>query len=224
MRRPDLRAQRDILAILVAAHAFEHELLGYPLRDARPVLQLDQVQHEVERRRAARTGETIPVDAEHLVVELYPRKFLAQRRQVLPMDRGAVVVEQARPGQGIAAGAQRAERNPALGQAAKRREEGGRHRLADIDAAADEEDFDLAELLERNRRGEVEAAAREDGAAIEAHDRPLVNVLTHDPVGHAQGLDRVRDGDQRVIRQGQESVPGLFHTRTKYATHAGRDV
>ena len=174
------------------------------------MLQLDQVQHQVERRRAARTGVAVAIDAEYLVIELDARKFFAERRQVLPMDRGAVVVEEARTRERIAAGAQRAERNPPLREAAKRREQGRRYGFADIDAAADEQDLHLADLVEGDRRREVEAAACEDRSAIEARERPLVNVLAHDAVGHAQRLDRVRNRDQRVIRQGQEGVPAFL--------------
>ncbi len=133
-----------------------------------------------------------------------------KRRQVLPVDRGAVIVEQARARERIAAGAQRAERDAAVRQAAERGEQGRGDRLAHVDAAADEQDVHLAELVEGDGRRDVEAAAREYRPAVEAHDRPFVNGLAHDPVRHAQRLDRVRNRDQRVIRQGQEPVAALL--------------
>ena len=68
------------------------------------------------------------------------------------------------------------------------------------------------------------AAARRDRPAVEARDGPFVDRRPDDAVGHAQGLERVRDRDQRVVRQRQESVAGLVHARSKYATRAARDV
>ena len=87
-----------------------------------PSFCLDQVQHQVQRRDAAGAGEAVAVDAEELVAQLDARKFLAQRREVLPVDGGAVVIQQPRLGERIAAGAQRAQGHAPLGQALQGRE------------------------------------------------------------------------------------------------------
>ena len=65
------------------------------------------------------------------------------------MDGRPVVVEQARARERIAAGAERAEADAPLGEAAQGREQRIGDGLADIDAAADEQDLDLADLVER---------------------------------------------------------------------------
>ena len=66
MKDADLRAQRNVLAVAVVAHALEDELLGDELRDARPELVLDHVQHQVERRDAAGAGVAVAIDREEL--------------------------------------------------------------------------------------------------------------------------------------------------------------
>ena len=48
-------------------------------------------------------------------------------------------------------------------------------RLLHVDAAADEQDVDRAELLERDRGGELQPVAGRRGLAVEAHDGPLVD-------------------------------------------------
>ena len=177
------------------------------------MLQLDEVKHQVQGGGAARGRVAIAIDAEHLVVQVHARKLLAQRRQVLPVDGRLVVIEQSRACQRIAAGTERAEPDAALRQAAQHCEQGIRDRLAHVDAAADEQDLDLADLVERDGRGELESAARRRRPAVETRDRPLVNVLADHAVGHAQDLERVRDRDQRVVRQRQEGVTRLVHAR-----------
>src|SRR6186997_3334241 len=125
------------------------------------------------------------------------------------MNRGAVVVEEAGSRERVATRAERAEADAPLGKAPERGEQGRRNRLAHVDAAADEKDLDLAELLERGRRREIEATAREDRPAIEADDGPVINVLAEDAVGHAQRLHRVRDRDQRIVRKREKCVAAL---------------
>ena len=58
MRYPDLRPQRHILPIRVLAHPIDYELLGHQLRDPRPELQLNEIEHEVQRRRPPGAGYT----------------------------------------------------------------------------------------------------------------------------------------------------------------------
>ena len=108
---PHLRLQRDVLAVAVVADAVEDELLGDERRDVGPEIVLDHVEHQVERRDAAGARVAVAVDREELRGELDPRKLLAQRGHVLPVDRGAVLVEEPRLGERVAAGAKRAQRD-----------------------------------------------------------------------------------------------------------------
>ena len=88
------------------ADALEHELLGHLLRDGAAMLLLDQIDHEIERRRAARAGVAIAIDGEYLGANLDQRKFFAQRVHVFPMNGRLVAIEQTRPREHVATGAQ----------------------------------------------------------------------------------------------------------------------
>src|SRR6516162_2560694 len=72
-----LCSQGDVLPVAVVADALDDELLGDQLRDARPELRLHQVQHQVERCHATGARETIPVDAEELIAQMYAGELLA---------------------------------------------------------------------------------------------------------------------------------------------------
>jgi hypothetical protein len=87
-------------------------------------------------------------------------KLLAQRRHVLPVDRGAVLVEEARLGERVAAGAKRAERDrSAPACAARSRARGVTARWTSI-AAADEDDVGRSHRVERHVGAKRQAVAR----------------------------------------------------------------
>ena len=134
-----LGAQRHVLRVALAAHPLHDELLGDELRGARAELAAHQCEHQIERGHPARAGEAVAVDRKELIAQLHPRELLAQRREVLPVDRGAVVIEQPRPRERVAAGAQRAERDAALREPAQRRKHRGGDRGAHLHPAADEQ-------------------------------------------------------------------------------------
>src|SRR3546814_19990206 len=68
----------------------------------------------VDGRGAAGAGEAVAVDLEQLAGHLDVGEVLAEAGQVLPVDGAAVAVEQAGPGEHVAAGADR----PDVGAAA----------------------------------------------------------------------------------------------------------
>ena len=74
-----------------------------------PCCAADQLQHQVERRRAARAGEAVAVDLEQLRGHLDLRELLAEAGEVLPVDGAAIAVEQAGARQDVAAGADRTD-------------------------------------------------------------------------------------------------------------------
>src|SRR4029077_13190158 len=92
----DLGAQWHVLPVAVVAHPIHDELLGDELRNARTELRLHQVQHQIQRRDAARAGEAVAVDGEQLITQMDAWEFLAQRREILPVDGGAVLIQQSR--------------------------------------------------------------------------------------------------------------------------------
>ena len=61
------------------------------------------------------------------------------------------------------------------------------------------------DVVERDGGREREAVAGGDRLAVEARDRPLVDVALDDPVRHPQRLDRADQRDHRVVRQRQEA-------------------
>jgi hypothetical protein len=206
MRHTHLRTQGNVLAIRVLADSIDDELLRDQLRDLRTQLHLDEVQHEIERRRAAGAGEAVAVDGEQLIADPHPRELLAQRRKILPMYGGAEIVEQARPRQRIAAGTEGAQRHPSVGQPAQRREQRRRYRFANVDAAADEEDVDRAQFIQSIRRGQSESATGIRGPPVHANEGPFVDFIADQSIGHSQRLERVGHGDQRIVRQGQKCI------------------
>ena len=167
---------------------------------ARAELGFHQVQHQVERCDPAGAGEAVAVDGEQLIIQLDARELLVQRREILPVDRGAVLVEKSGLGERVSAGAQRPERHAPLSEAPERGEDLRRHGVPHVYPAAHEQNVHRSHLLERHRRGELEPVARARGLAVEAHDVPVVHGLTCDAVRHAQRLDGVRKRDHRVMR------------------------
>ena len=122
-----------------------------------PSFDSNEVQHEVERRRAARAGVAILVDREQLIAETHARELFAQRREILPMDRRLEIIEESGACERVAAGAQRAERHSPVGEPAQQRQKRRGHGITHIDAAAHEQNIDDAELIERRGRRELQA-------------------------------------------------------------------
>ena len=67
-------------------------------RELAPVIALDQRHHHVERGDAAGAGDAVAVDLEQRRHHVDIGEGLAEGRQVLPMQRGAALIEQ--PGLG----------------------------------------------------------------------------------------------------------------------------
>ena len=120
MGDPHQRSQGHVLAVIAVADPVNDELLGNEPRDPGTQLVLDEVQHELERRDAARTGKAVAIDREQLIRDQDAREFFTQRREVLPVNRRLVAVEEPGLRERIAAGAERAEREFAIGAKAKK--------------------------------------------------------------------------------------------------------
>ena len=111
--------QRHALAVVRPADAVDDALLGDLGRELVAMRQGDPVEHEVERRGAARAGEAVAVDLVEVGAHRDLRERLDEARQVLPVDRAAVPVEQAGAGQHVGAGAQGADMGAATVPAAQ---------------------------------------------------------------------------------------------------------
>src|SRR5579862_1587176 len=106
------------------------------------------MQHQVEWGHAAGAAVAVPIDSKELIAQVDARKLLAQGREILPVDRRAVVVEQPGLCERISPGAERTERNAPLREALQRREQLRRDCLLHIDATTDEQDVDGSGALE----------------------------------------------------------------------------
>jgi hypothetical protein len=65
------------------------------------MIDADQRVHHVERGDAAGAGEAVAIDLEQGVTEMEKGKGLRKGRDVLPVDRASVSIEQARLGEKI---------------------------------------------------------------------------------------------------------------------------
>ena len=101
--------QRHALAVVRAADAVDDALLGDLGRQLVAVRQRDPVQHQVERRGAARAGEAVAVDLVQVRGDRDLGERLEEARQVLPVDGAAMAVEQAGARQHVRAGAEGAD-------------------------------------------------------------------------------------------------------------------
>ena len=88
-------AQRHPLAVVGAADAIDDALLGNLGRELVAMRQGDPVQHQVQRGRPAGAGEAVAVDLVEIGGDRNVRERLDEARQVLPVDRAAVAIEQA---------------------------------------------------------------------------------------------------------------------------------
>jgi len=181
----------------IGCGSLENELLRDLRRQTLAEPAADEVQHQVERRRAAGAREPVAVDDEQFVREMNAWKFLEQRGQVFPMDGATIVVEQARRHQRIRAGADTAERDALPGHLVKQRLHAAIDRRADLRAAADDQHVGHTGFFERARRLDRDAVAGTHGHTVGREDRPAVMLRPADIVRHAQDFDRAREGDHR---------------------------
>ena len=97
------------LAVLRVADVGMDELLRHRRGQAPAMPEGDQMQHHVERRRAAGAGEAVPIDDEEAALDLDLGEALAKAVEALPMGGRAMAVEQPGPGQQERAGVHGAE-------------------------------------------------------------------------------------------------------------------
>jgi hypothetical protein len=97
------------LVIVRLANAIEQALFGNLGRQLLTVVSGDEVEHQIERRGAPRAGQPAPIDLEQIGAHVDVGQLLHEPRQILPMDRAAMTVQEARPGQQVGTGAERSE-------------------------------------------------------------------------------------------------------------------
>ncbi|MND83988.1 hypothetical protein D3C80_758660 [compost metagenome] len=106
---PETRAKRQALPVMRVAHTVGQLLLADPVDEVVAKILAYQVEHHVERCRAAGAGIEIAVDLIEIGIDLCLRKGFGKTGQVFPVDRTALAVEQARLRQDMRSGAQAAD-------------------------------------------------------------------------------------------------------------------
>lgn len=206
MHVADLRAQWNVRPLVGIANAFDDQLRRDALRHLRAELDLDQLQHQFERRDAARTRVAVAVDRKQAIRHQHARKLLAQCRPVLPVDRRVMAVQQAGLRQRVATGAKRAQRHAPGGKPAQQGDERRGDGLTHVDAAADEHQVDVGRIAQTRRRRHHQAIAGGDRFAVRRDHQPLIGALARNAIGHAQRLDRIDQRDHGIVRQRQERI------------------
>ena len=207
---------------MAVADAFVQQLFGDASRQLIIVVQRDDVEHHIQRRRAARTGQPVPVDFEQLGCEFDVRITFDQPGQILPMHRAAVTVEQTGPGQDGTAGAQGAEGAAPCVQPAQPADHLAVIVVMGIDATANEQHRVGINLRQREINGNLNAIRCRDRAAVGGNQVAIIEPPAADMLGQAQRLDRRRQRDHGEARQQKKSNPARLPARQflRHANHS----
>jgi hypothetical protein len=98
----DARGDRQPLRVLVGADRGVDQLIGDEVGQVLAMVVGDDLEHQVDRRRAARGGDPVAVDHEDRLRQGHVLEFLGETVLVLPVDRRALAVQQPRLGQRVA--------------------------------------------------------------------------------------------------------------------------
>ena len=127
---------RHVLAHRSLADLVVEQLFGDGYRQLLAMGGRDPVEHHVHRGGAAGTGEAVAVDLEQFAGRLDLREGFGEARQIFPVDRAAVAVEQPGAGKDVAGGADRAQVDALRRPAAQPRQDAPVVVPVPIDAAA----------------------------------------------------------------------------------------
>src|SRR3546814_6814764 len=120
------------------------------------------------------------------------------------MHRAAVAVEQAGPGEQVAAGGECAEAATAAALAAQ----GGDHRriaqALDCEAGNHDQEVEAPAVVEPRLGEQMHAAGGMDRLAVGGQDAPVVERLSGKPVGSAQRLHRRAERQHGELRRSEE--------------------
>ena len=181
------------------------ELLRHRRRQRVAVLGLDQVEHHVKRRGAARAGEAVAVDDEDLARHRNVGERLREGGRIFPMQRAAATVEQTGAGKDIGPRAQRPDVAAGTGKAAEPGENRPVGIALDIDPRAHDRHAERLGRADRAMRHHRDAVAGGHRLAIGREQPPAVQLLAAQAVGGAQRLDRGGERHHREIRDEQEA-------------------
>lgn len=192
------------LAVGGRADALVLELVGHQIGEVGTVIGADDLQHQVDRGRAARAGVALAVDLEHVAGALDLGEFFLKAGAVLPVDGAAEPVELAGFGQDVRADRKAAERRTL---AAQRAQGGERLALAgefEREACANEQDIHGAKVGHGIIDLERQAVRRRHRIAIDGHGGPGIAVVAEQAIGRAHRIDGGREAEHREFVDEQE--------------------
>ena len=192
----EARAQRKALAIVSAADPVGQCLFANAVDEVLAEILADQVQHHVQRSRAARAGIDVAVDFVEIGIDLGLRECLGKAGQVFPVDRAALAVEQAGLCQHMGAGAQTADSDAAVVNLAQ---PGGNRLVVEffhIDAGTDDCHVrptlagEMAALVgERGVHLDADAGRGRDLLTVNRSQPPDIGGVAQHAIGDAQRFD-----------------------------------
>lgn len=169
------------------------------------VCLFDQRVHQIECRHAASTCHALAVDHIKPALDCDARELLGEGGQVVPMDRRAEAVEQARACQCIGAARDTAKHRTASGEAAQPCECFRVNESGGIAARTDEQPIEIELVARFGIRPEGDAVRRGGVRPVEPHVEPAIEGLARQKICRAQRFDRRRVGHQREAGQQQEA-------------------
>jgi hypothetical protein len=208
--------ERQALAVRRAAHPVGKHLLANPVDQIVVEIVADELQHHVERRRAAGAGEDVLVDLEQVGKHVGLRERFREARQVLPVDGAALVGQEPRRRQHMRSGTEPTDRNTAIVLLAQPRECRSVLVRFDIEAAADNHHGRpvrpghlAALILQRGVDGAFDEVGCAHRLAVDAGETPFVSLVAQHAVRRPQRIERGGKRDHGEVGDEEEDQRSL---------------
>ncbi len=174
------------LMILAPANLRMDELLGDGHRNAGCRCLADEMQHHVERGRAARAGEHAAIHHVQLAADLERGMPRAEQVRIFPVHRAAAAGEQSGVRQNERAAADGADHRAAAGEAPQVPVHPvAAAELRRLEPRAHDQHVGLAQLGQGLMRRNADAVAGSDLAAVDRYQPPVEQMAFAHPIGRA---------------------------------------
>ena len=212
MGKPGAFAQGQALRFLADAHAMVQHQFGDFEREVVAIIARDEMEHEIERRGAARAGKAVAIDFEQPRGDIERGEIFRKAGHILPMDRAAIAFEQPGPRQQHSAGTHRAEHRPHPRGTAQRGKQRGAAMAFGIEPRTDHDHVGGLCFGQRAVGRDPGAIACGDNTAVDGCRLPVIKIGAAFAVGRTQRLDRRRIRHHREFGHDheQETTRGAF--------------
>ena len=204
MADANARAKLHPLAVGGLADAVMNELVRHLGSKGRAMRLRNQVQHHVERGRAAGTGHARAIHLEQIVGDFQLGELLAKTVDILPMDGAAPVIKKAGRGHDIGAGADRPDNGTVAVQPPHQVQNIAVGILAHIQPGADKHHPAILQHADIAVRGHLDTIAGNRRCAGRAGNHPGIEIAVALPVGGAKRFDGRGEGQHRKIIEKQK--------------------